>query len=152
MKKGARVESLPATEKPCHLGWSRAFDVATQPGLERDSHPGPQHEREQELTCELAVSDPGLSLPIGLERPDVDEDRPPFDELDVVGRAVLDGQTCTKRSLEQFELEEGRVPEHGERPLVRVADEWKTRVFESTGTARRRLDLDGGDDPALGDL
>ena len=67
MEQGAGVEALPAGEELRHLGRGRPFEVSAQPRLEGDADPGPKHQWEEELTGELPIPDPGLTLAIGLE-------------------------------------------------------------------------------------
>src|SRR5688572_18481543 len=100
MEQGTGVEALPPCEELRHLARGGALQVSAEPRLEGDANPGPKHQRKQELTGELSIADPGLAFAISLERADVDEYRPPIDELDVVRRGVLDRQSRRKRSLE----------------------------------------------------
>ena len=150
MEQGTGVEALPPCQELRHLVGGGSLQVPAEPGLEGDADPGPKHQREQELTGELSIADPGLALAIGLERADIDEHRPPIDELDVVRRGVLDRESRRKRSLEQVELEQGGIPQHREGPLVGVGDQIESWVPQCTGAAFRWIDLHRIDEPAVG--
>ena len=152
MEQGGPVPPLPEGKEPGHLGRGEALEVSAQPRLKRDTDPGSEEQRKQELAGELSVADPRLTWAVGLERADVDEHRPAVDELDVVRGGVLDGQPGGEGALEQVELEDRRVLEHGEGPLVWVADEGEQRVLQGGGVPRGRVgDLDRSDESAVVD-
>ena len=88
--------------------------------------------------AELAVADPRLALAQPLERADVDEHRPRALELHVVGRGVLEDQVVLERRQQQVELQQRGVPQHRERPLVRVRDERDALVAQDRRPARGR--------------
>jgi hypothetical protein len=117
------------------------LEAPAQPGLRRDPAVGLQHERIEEERAELAVARPRLALAQPLERADVDEDRLAATPLNVVGRPVLEHEPLGQRLVEQVQLEQGRVAQHLERPLVRVRDERQPLVAEHAW-----LDLLGRDD------
>ena len=89
-----------------------------------------QHQRIQERLAELAVARPGLARFVAEERRDIDKDRPRADPLHVEGRAVLDHEPFGQGRIEQVEVQQRRILEHAERPLVRVRDEGESVVFE----------------------
>jgi hypothetical protein len=118
-----------------------AVDRAAQPWLKGDPLVGLQHERIQEQHAELPVRDPRLAFAQALERADVDEDRRCALPLDVVGRAVLEHQRRGQAALEHVELQQRRVAQHPERPLVGVGDERDRGVAQHArpAVANRRL-------------
>ena len=148
----AAAHAIAAREQPAHLAGLDPVDRAAQERPEVDAAKRLQEERVEEEGAELAVAGPGLALAQALEGADVDEDRPCPAPLDVVGRCVLQGQSLVERAAEKVELEERRVPEHRERPLVRVGDERDRRVAEDAGRVAKRggygavLELLGGDE------
>jgi hypothetical protein len=118
---------------------------------------GLEHQRIQEQHAELAVAGPWLVLPQPLERADVDEHRARPAELHVVGRGVLEREVVREREAAERELEQRRVLEHRERPLVGIGDPRDALVLERAGGGAggqlgqavelRRL---GGDEPLVG--
>ena len=117
------VGSVTEREHRCHLLGGGSLGIAAQPRLVGDPHVGPQHQRVEVLAEELPVAHPDVARLERLERPDVDEHRPGADELHVVRRRVLQDHVLRQGGLEEVELQEGGVPQHGERPLVWVRDD-----------------------------
>ncbi len=89
------------------------------------------HQREEELSGELAISDPGLSGGVALEGSDIDEHRLSLYELDVERGRVLDRDAVVESAPEEPQLQQGSVLQHRERPLVRVGDEVQNRMLQS---------------------
>ena len=119
----AAAEAVAQREQVAQLARLDAVQAAPQPGLVGDPAEGAQHERVEVEHAELAVADPRLAGPQRLEGADVDERRPRAAELHVVGRGVLQDQVARQGGLQQLELQERRVLEHPEGPLVGVRDE-----------------------------
>ncbi len=99
-------------------------NIAAQQLVEPDVDMGHERQRRQEMLTELSIGDPGITRLSDLEGQGIDQHRPAFQELDVVGAGVLERHAV----LEGLELDvEGRergVLERGERPLVGIRDEW----------------------------
>ena len=100
-----------------------SLEAASEPRLRCDPAVGLQQQRVEEQCAELAISGPGLTISQPLEGAHVDEDRLRAAPLHVVGAAVLQDETVGQRLVEQPELDERRLPQHFERPLVRVGHE-----------------------------
>ena len=96
---------------------------AAQPRLEGHVLRRLEQERIEVEHAELPVADPRLALAHALERADVHEGRPRALELHVVRRRVLQDHVVVERREQQVELEERRVLQHREGPLVWVRDE-----------------------------
>ena len=119
-------------------------------------------QRVEDEHAELPVAGPGLALAEPLEGADVDEHRLGAAPLDVVGRRVLEHEPLVERAEEEVELEQRRVLEHPERPLVRVRDDRDALVPEDAPRRSRRRKLVrqvvelghalGGHERAVGDL
>ena len=107
-----------------------AVDVAAHPRLKRHVAVCLQEERVEEHLTELPVAHPWLALGALVERRDVDEHRRRAFPLEVVGRGVLQPDALIQRGEHEVELQERRVPEHLERPFVRVRHERQLLVFE----------------------
>ena len=105
---------------------------------------GLQQQRVEVEHAELAVADPRLALADALERPHVDEHRPRPLELHVVGRGVLQHEVVLERREQQVELDQRRVLQHREGPLVRVRDERDALVAQDRGGLVDEQALAGG--------
>ena len=156
----AATEAVAEAHERAHLGRLDALQGAPEPGLEGDVLVRLEQERIEREHAELAIAGPGLALAQALERADVHEDRLRPAPLHVVGRGVLEDEALVERREEQVELEESSVPQHSERPLVRVGDDRDALVAKDGGHAcgvelggqpvRLRYPL-GGDQPPGGD-
>jgi hypothetical protein len=154
----ARAQPVGAGEQPGQLLRLDALDLAAEPGLEADVLVGLQQQRVQHRLAELPVAGPRLAGAHPLERADVDEDRAGADEGEVVGVPVLHGQVGAEGGQQQVQVDQGRVLEHREGPLVRVGDEGDPLVLERLhpgvpADALRQLlerHLGGPDQAALG--
>ena len=113
-------EALPSLEGVGRMGGGDPVQRAPEPGLERDVGDRLQVEGVEEQLAELAVARPRLTGHQSLERPEVDEHRPRAVELDVVRRGVLRQHALGEGRPAEVELQEGRVPQHREGPLVGV--------------------------------
>jgi hypothetical protein len=91
---------------------------------------GLQQQRIEEQHAELAISGPGLALAQLLERADVYEQRLRATKLDVVGRRVFEAEPGVECCQLDVELQQRRVAEHSERPLIGVGDERDALVPE----------------------
>ena len=145
---GVGVDVRPEAEVPaCPAGEQPRGEVERDPVDEVAEHqPQPdvavRHERErgEEVLAELAIGDPGRPLVGPLEREGVDEDGPAAPELDVVGGRVAEREALLERERLGVEGQEGGIPEHAERPLVRIRDEIDPlRPDDRMGRLRRRL-------------
>ena len=99
---------------------------------------GLQHERIEEEHAELPVARPRLVRAQALERADVDEHRRGAPPLDVVRGGVLQRQVGAQRAAVEVQLQQRRVLEHRERPLVRVGEERHALVAQRARRLRRR--------------
>ncbi len=161
VRQDAATEAVAEAEQRAHLSRLDALQGASEPRLEGHTLVRLEQERIKDERAELPVTGPGLALPQPLEGADVHEDRPRSAPLDVVGRGVLEDESLLERGEEQVELEERRVLQHPERPLVGVGDHGNALVAEDggdagavefRGQAGRLGDSLGGDQPAHGDV
>ena len=137
-----RQHAAPETgQERSRLARLDPFEAPAQQGLWRDTAVGLQHQRIEEERAELAVAGPGFALAQPLEGADVHEHGLRAAPLDVVRRAVLEHEPLGQRLVEQRELQQRRVAQHLERPLVRVRDERQPFVPQQA-----RLELLGRDD------
>ena len=74
------------------------------------------------------------------KRSDVDEHRLLPRELNVVGGGILQNQAGTNRFREQPQMQQRRVAEHREGPLVRITDKGNPDVLENPGNAGRQTE------------
>jgi hypothetical protein len=83
-----------------------------------------RHEREraEEMLAELSIGDPWSTVVVRRERQRVDEHRTCSDELDVVGRGILQDHAEGETEELNVEREERRVLQLAEAPLVRIGD------------------------------
>jgi hypothetical protein len=130
MRERAPPKKVTGREQPAALLRRDPVDASAQPRLKRHALPRLQEQGVEEEHAELAIADPRLAFPERLERADVDEDGLRPEELDVVRRRVLEHEPCIERPPDELELEQGRVPEHAERPFVGVRDEREHVVLE----------------------
>jgi hypothetical protein len=135
VREDAAAKAVAEREKPAALVRLHSLERAAQPGLERHAAVRLQEERIEVERAELPVAGPRLSRPEPLEGAHVDEDRPRPAPLDVVRRRVLRDEVLGERRAQELELEERRVPEHPERPLVGIGDEGDALVSEDGGVA-----------------
>ena len=112
------------------------LEAAAQPGMKRDVLVGLQEQRIQKLLAELSVPRPRLTGLIRGEGPQVDEARRGSEPLDVVRRGILERHPVVESRQRDIELEERRILEHSERPLVGIRDERDRFVFEDTRPLR----------------
>ena len=130
VREGAAPEAVARREEAPALVRRDPVEAPAQPGLERHVLPGLQQERVEEEHAELSVARPRLAPAQLLERADVDEDRLGAPELHVVRGGVLEDHSRLDRAAHERELEQRRVAEHRERPLVGVGDERDHVVLE----------------------
>src|SRR5919108_1351195 len=130
VRERAATEAVAQREQVPALLRRDPVDPSAEPRLEGHVLPGLEEERVEEEHAELPVAGPGLALTEPLERADVDEDRLRAAELDVVGRGVLEDQAGADRAPHEVELEQRRVAEHPEGPLVGVGDDGDDVVLE----------------------
>ncbi len=117
------------------LGRRDSVDRAAQHALERNPSVGLEQQGIQIERAELPVSRPRLALAQPLERADVDEHGTRAAPLDVVRRGVLQDQPVVERRQHQVELQQRRLPEHREAPLVRIRDEGHPLVAQDARDA-----------------
>src|SRR6266540_2392940 len=133
MGRDATPEEVTAREEPPALAGRDAFDSPTEPRLERHALVGLEEERVEEEHAELPVAEPRLSRAEPFEGADVDEHGLRAAPLNVVRSRVLQHQIVLQRSANELELEQCRLAQHPEAPLVRVGDERDDFVLEDGG-------------------
>jgi hypothetical protein len=161
VRKNPASEAVAEAEQAPHLRRLDSLERASEPRLEGDSLVRLEEERVEDQRAELPVAGPGLSLAEPVEGPNVHEGRPGSPPLDVVRRPVLEDEALVERPEEELELQERRLLQHPERPLVRVGDDRYPLVSEHAGhravcelfgKALRLGDPLGCDELPLGDL
>ena len=157
MSEDAAAEAVAEAEQSPHVGRLDPLQRPAQPRLEGDAFVGLEEERVQHEGAELAVTCPGLALAEPLEGADIDEDGLRASPLDVVRRAVLEHKALVERFEKELELEQRRVLEHPECPLVGIGDDGEPVVAENALYAPSREHVRkpvgrahalGGHDPA----
>ena len=123
MRPEAEIPARPAGQQPRGEVERNPVDEIAQHQPQPDVAVRHQRERREEVLAELAIGDPGRTLLCALEREGVDEDRPAAPELDVVGGGVAEREALLERERLCVERQEGRIPEHAERPLIGIRDE-----------------------------
>ena len=126
----AGAQAVASGEQGPALRRGDAVEAAPQPGMERNVPVGLEQERVEERLAELAVAGPRGARLVGGERADVDERRPRPDPLHVEGGGVLERQALVERRQREIELQQGGVPEHAERPFVRVRHDRQAGMLE----------------------
>lgn len=112
---------------------SDSFQRSPQQGLKRYVAPRLQEQWIQKHLTELAVAGPEWPPVESLERKNVDKHRRHATPLNVVRRTILEIQPFPQRRRQQLQLQQSRVPQHPERPLVRIADERHLLVMQNAG-------------------
>jgi hypothetical protein len=92
-------------------------------GLEIEAEMGLEHQRVKEQHAELPIGAPMLSGLAGLEGGDIDEDGLRADKLDVERRRILDRPPSLNPALQQIELQQGSILQHGEGPFIGLGDQ-----------------------------
>ncbi len=149
----ATAEEVTERHEPPRLDRRDPFEAAAEPRPEVHSLVRLQQQRIEIEHAELAVAGPRLTRPQPLERADVDEDRSRAAPLDVVRGRILEHQVLVERAAKQLELQQRRIAQHRERPLVRIRDEGNALVLEDGGRVgdRRFVDARRRDELALCD-
>ena len=129
----ALAEAVAEVHQRAHLARPDAVDRAAQPGVEGHALRRLEQQRVEVEHAELPVAHPRLALANALEGAHVHEGGERALELHVVGRGVLQDHVVLEGGQQQVELQERRVLQHRERPLVRIRDERDALVAEHGG-------------------
>jgi hypothetical protein len=133
-------KGVASCEQRAEVDRRDSVDAPAQQRLERDAAVRLEHEWIEEQHAELPIAGPRLALARSLERPDVHEDRLRPAPLDVVRRSVLDHQVLREARGNEAQLQQRRVLQHGERPLVRIRDEGEALVVERAHPGAARVE------------
>ena len=120
VRQHAGAQAVAGRQQRAALGGRHSVQAPAQPRMERRVAVGLEKERIQKGLAELAVSGPRVAGLVGGERAEVDERRADAVPLDVERGGVLQRHLLVERRQREVELQEGRVPQHAEGPLVGV--------------------------------